>query len=130
MLSRRSSDTSSDHPKSNDCSHNTSDEDDEDSRPAKRRKLPPIPTGNALAPLDEPIPVGNDHHYTLQITRSPSITVKSAPVAEYQEWPFQGFLKRIKIRNETMYNLEFTLPRIPDHVHLPVCPIVLSTGFK
>lgn len=43
-----------------------------------------------------------------------------APVAEYQEWPFQGFLKRIKIGNETMYNLEFQLLHVPEHFHLPV----------
>ena len=46
--------------------------------------------------------------------------VESAPVAEYQEWPFQGFLKRTKIGNETIYNLEFQLSHVPEHLHLPV----------
>ena len=49
---------------------------------------------------------------TPRTSRSPSSTVRSAPVAEYQEWPFQGFLKRATIDNETTYNLEFMLPRI------------------
>jgi hypothetical protein len=43
--------------------------------------------------------------------------VKSAPFAEYQEWPFQGFLKRTKIGNKTIYNLEFQLPHIQEHLH-------------
>ncbi|PMD14931.1 hypothetical protein NA56DRAFT_582813, partial [Hyaloscypha hepaticicola] len=65
-------------------------------------------------------PVDNDHHHTPQTSRSPSAPTESAPVAEYQEWPFQGFLKRIKIGNETTYNLEFQLSHIPEHIHLPV----------
>ena len=38
----------------------------------------------------------------------------SAPVAEYQEWPLQGFLKRTRIGNQTRYNLEFQLPHVPE----------------
>lgn len=34
------------------------------------------------------------------------------PVAEYQERPFQGFLKRTRIRADKTYNLEFRLPCI------------------
>jgi hypothetical protein len=107
-------------PKGSDSSHNTSDEADEDPLPAKRRKLPPTPTDSALAPPDKPTPVDNDQHHTPQTSRSPSITVESAQVAEYQEWPFQGFLKRTKIGNETTYNLEFQLSYAPEHLHLPV----------
>jgi hypothetical protein len=36
------------HPQASERSHDTSDEDDEDPRPAKRRKFPPAPTDNAL----------------------------------------------------------------------------------
>jgi hypothetical protein len=43
--------------------------------------------------------------------------VGSAPVAEYQEWPFQGFLKRTKIGDKTIYNLEFQLPHVSEHLH-------------
>jgi hypothetical protein len=71
--------------KDSDRSHeaNDDDEDDEDPRPAKRRKLPPTPTDNALTPPDKPTPVDNGHHYASRTSRIPSITVESAPVAEY-----------------------------------------------
>jgi hypothetical protein len=114
------------HSVKTDNNHNTCDTDDEDPRPAKRRKLPPTPTDNALTPPDEPTPVDNDHYHTLRTSQSPSITVESAPVAEYQEWPFQGFLKRVKIGNETTYNLEFKLPSISEHLHLPTDPNALD----
>lgn len=55
-------------------------------------------------------PIDGDHYHTPRTSRSPSSTMESAPVAEHQEWPFQGFLKRTKIWNETTYNLEFRLP--------------------
>jgi hypothetical protein len=120
-------------PKDSDCSHTTSneeDDDDEGPRPAKRRKLLSAPPDNALTPPDEPTPVDHDHCNSSRASRSPSATVESALVAEYQEWPFQGFLKRTRIGNETTYNLEFTLPHIPDHLHLPVYSAVLGTGSK
>jgi hypothetical protein len=43
---------------------------------------------------------------------------EAVPVAEYQEWPFQGFLKRIRIGDDVTYNLEFKLPLISEHLHL------------
>jgi hypothetical protein len=61
--------------------------------------------------------VANDDDHPSRTSRSPSVTVESAPVAEYQEWPFQGFLKRTKIGNKTIYNLEFQLPHISEHLH-------------
>ncbi|KAH6668337.1 hypothetical protein B0J14DRAFT_160406 [Halenospora varia] len=106
------------HPKGGNYSHNTSDEDDEDPRPARRRKLTPTPTNNALTPPDEPTPVGKDHHHTPRTSRSPSTMVESTPVAEYREWPVQGFLKRTTIGDQTIYNLEFALPRTSEHFHL------------
>ena len=81
-------------------SHNTNDEvdeDDEEPRPAKRRKRP-------------------------------SAIRQSAPVTEYQEWPFQGFLKRTKIGDETTYSLEFRLPCISDCLSLPMTIRSLDTG--
>jgi hypothetical protein len=42
------------------------------------------------------------------------------PVAEYQEWPFQGFLKRTRIGTETIYNLEFRLPSVSECLNLPI----------
>jgi hypothetical protein len=47
-------------------------------------------------------------------------------MAEYREWPFQGFLKRTRIGNETTYNLEFQLPCILEHLHLPISADVLG----
>jgi hypothetical protein len=73
------------HPGASDRSHNTGDEDDEDPRPAKRRKLPPTPTDNVRTLLDEPIAVDKDHYYPSRTSRSPSVTVESATSAEYQE---------------------------------------------
>jgi len=64
--------------------------------------------------------VDDEHHYTPRTSRSPPVSAKSALVAQYQEWPFQGFLKRTKIGNETTYNLEFQLSHVPEHLHLPV----------
>jgi hypothetical protein len=95
------------------------DEDDEDPLSAKRRKLLPVPSDNTLTLPDEPAPVDNDHHHTSRTSQSPSITVKSVLGAEYQEWPFQGFLKRIRIGNETTYNLEFQLPLVLEQLHFP-----------
>ena len=139
------------HSEGNERSHDTGHEDDEEPRPAKRRKLPSVSTDVALTPLLEHSPTPHlrrprsltpsstaqpemgdaqsqaDHGHppTLaddppRVSRSPSAAVESAPVAEYQEWPFQGFLKRTRIGNETMYNLEFQLLHIPEHLHLPV----------
>jgi hypothetical protein len=51
------------HPEGSDCSHTTSDEDDEDPRPAKRRRLCPVPTDNALTPPEESTLADNDHYH-------------------------------------------------------------------
>jgi len=51
-----------------------------------------------------------------------------APVAEYQEWPFQDFLKRTKIGNETIYNFEFKLPYIHECLEIPIDPELLRSG--
>ena len=68
--------------------------------------------------------VDNSHQYTLRTSRSPS----AAPVAEYQEWPFQGFLKRTKIRDDITYNLKFRLPRIPKNFYVPISADALGNG--
>jgi hypothetical protein len=104
------------HPEASDCSHDIGDEDDEDPRPAKRRRLPS--TDNALTLPDEPAPVANDDDHHSRTSRSPSVTAESAPFAEYQEWPFRGYLKRTKIGDKTIYSLEFQLPHVQEHEHL------------
>jgi hypothetical protein len=112
-----------------DCSYSTSEEDDKDPRPAKRRKHAPSPTTNNTLTPNEPTSINNnDQHRPPQATQSPSAPVESAPVAEYQEWPFQGFLKRTRIRLKTTYNLKFTLLYILNYVHLPIPFEVLSNG--
>jgi hypothetical protein len=41
-------------------------------------------------------------------------------------WPFQGFLKRIKIGDNVTYNLKFKLPSISEHLHLSIDPEALD----
>jgi hypothetical protein len=59
---------------------------------------------------------------------SPSATCEALPIAEYQEWPFQGFLKRTRIGNETTYNLEFKLPCVLERLNLPIPGEALAYG--
>ncbi|PVH69158.1 hypothetical protein DL98DRAFT_541846 [Cadophora sp. DSE1049] len=59
------------------------------------------------------------------LSKSPA-PAESTPVAEYQEWCFQGFLKRTKIGNETTYNLEFQLSHVPEHLHLLIFSVALG----
>jgi hypothetical protein len=40
--------------------------------------------------------------------------------------PFQGFPKRTKTGNETMYTLEFQLSYVPKHLHHPVISVALG----
>jgi hypothetical protein len=87
------------------------DEEYEEPRPAKRRKR--------NSPLTRQTPVHVEQHIS-QTSRSPSATREVAPIAEYQEWPFQGFLKRTRIGNETTYNLEFKLPCMSKLLSLPI----------
>jgi hypothetical protein len=64
--------------------------------------------------------VDESYHYVSRTFRSPSAVLEAASVAEYQEWPFQGFLKRIRIGDDVTYNLEFKLSSISEHFHLPI----------
>jgi hypothetical protein len=72
------------------------EEEDEEPWPAKWRKR--------NSQLTRQTPVHIEQHIS-QTSRSPPTTI-----AEYQEWPFEGFLKRTRIGNETKYSLEFNLP--------------------
>jgi hypothetical protein len=54
-----------------------------------------------------PTLIHNEYHHTSRASRSPSATTEPVLVAEYEEWPFQSFLKRAKIGDDIMYNLEF-----------------------
>jgi hypothetical protein len=72
--------------------------------------------------------VDKSHHYASRTSRSPSTASEAVPVAEYQEWPFQGFLKRTRIGDDVTYNLEFKLPSISEHFHLPINPAALDVN--
>ncbi|KAH6665212.1 hypothetical protein B0J14DRAFT_456909, partial [Halenospora varia] len=65
-------------------------------------------------------------HYASRTSWSSSTTAEAIPVAEYQEWLFQGFLKRTKIVDDVTYNLEFKLPSISERLHLPINPAALD----
>jgi hypothetical protein len=68
----------------------------------------------------------DEQHCGSRTSRSPSAASEAVPVAEYQEWPFQGFLKRIRIGDDVTYNLEFKLPSISEHLQLPIDPKALD----
>jgi hypothetical protein len=70
--------------------------------------------------------VDSGHHYASRTSRSPSAASEAVRVAEYQEWPFQGFLKRTRIGDNVTYNLEFKLPSISEHFYLPIHPKALD----
>ncbi|KAG9230121.1 hypothetical protein BJ875DRAFT_488285 [Amylocarpus encephaloides] len=76
-----------------------------------------------------PTSINNAHHCTPPSYRSASDT-ESAPIAEYQEWPFQGFLKRATIGNQITYNLGFSLSHIPEHLSLSLHSEVSSTSSR
>lgn len=90
---------------------------------------PRIDGAQPLADPDNPSTlVDNDERYVSRTSRSPSATQESVPAAEYCKWPFQGFLKRTRIGNETIYNLEFQLPCISEHLRLPISAEAFGTG--
>jgi hypothetical protein len=147
MRTEISSDTH--HSVNTDDNHNACDTSDEDQQPAKRRKprsaravTPPLhlrrssPTPpTTRAEIDEAQSQDDDgcsstsveeQHCASRTSRSPSAAAETVPAAEYQEWPFQGFLKRIRIGDDVTYNLEFKLPSISEHLRLPIDPNALD----
>ncbi len=147
MHTEISSDTH--HSVNTDDNHKACDTSDEDPRPAKRRKprsaravTPPLhlrrsfPTPpTTRAEIDGAQSHDDDgcsstfveeQHCASRTSRSPSAAAEAVPAAEYQEWPFQGFLKRIRIGDNVTYNLEFKLPSISEHLQLPIDPNALE----
>ena len=130
----------------------TCDTGDEDPRPAKRRKPRSAPAVTAplhlrrsrplVSPsttsleIDDAQPqadhgcpltlVDDEQHYASRTSRSPSAATEGVPVAEYQERPFQGFLKRTRMGDDITYNLESKLPPISEHLNLPINPEALD----
>jgi len=131
-------------------------EKDENPRPTKQRRLVPAsPDLPPTPPLEQSSPMpclARSHNVTPSTTQfeignaqssetdlahpptsisshSSSDTQKSA-AAEYQEWPFQGFLKRVTIGNQITYNLEFSLSHDPEHLSLSLHSGGLSTSSR
>jgi hypothetical protein len=131
--------------------YNTSDEDPRPAKRRKPRSAPAVtPTtsqehtqelgqlgplvacSSATPEIDEAQPqviykrpstfVDNSHQHAPRPSRSPSVASETAAVAEYWEWPFQGFLKSIRIGDNITYNLEFKLPSTPEDLQLPIDP--------
>lgn len=72
--------------------------------------------------------IDNKQHDTQQPSRNSSATAESVPTAEYQEWPLHGFLKRIRIGKETIFNLDFHLTHLPEDLELSVAPEALDSS--
>jgi hypothetical protein len=70
--------------------------------------------------------VDKSYDHASRTSRSPSAALEAVLAAEYQEWPFQGFLKRIRIGDTVTYNLKFKLLLISEQLHLPVYPKALD----
>jgi hypothetical protein len=64
--------------------------------------------------------INDEQYHVSQTSQSPSAAAKAIPVAEYQEWSFQGFFKHSRIRDDVTYNLEFKLPSISEHFQRPL----------
>jgi len=131
---------------------NSPDTNDEDLRPAKRRKPRSAPTvttplhlrrsprlgspSTTRLEIDEAQPqenhgylstfVDDEQHSASRTSPSPPTATEVVPFAEYQEWSFQGFLKRTKIGGDVTYNLEFKLPSTSKYLHLPINPKALD----
>lgn len=75
--------------------------------------------------LHPPIFSDDDYHYPPP-SRSPFATTESIPLAEYEEWPFQGFLKRTKIGDDITFNLEFKFPPVSQRLDIPIDPELLG----
>ena len=135
-----------DNSEDEDYTHDTDKEDvevEEDLRPAKRKKLRTASAKEALKltceqylqrrrrssskymqietedrqSRTEDLRFAEDkRRNTLAPSRSPSSAAESEPAAEYEEWPLHGFLKRTRIGRTTMFNLEFHLTHVPEHL--------------
>lgn len=98
------------------------DDEDEDVRPPRQRKRRSIESDGAT----ETATLKNAHTRSSAIglaqigttpstvSRSSSADAESIRSADYQEYPFQGIFKRLRIGQETTYNLEFTILDLPD----------------
>jgi hypothetical protein len=103
------------------CHEDDEDDEDEDARPPSRRKRRHMSSDatetlarKKIRPLSTVAQVDTCTTRGSTDSRSSLSNAESILGADYQEWPFQGFLKRTRIGRETTYNLEFRLPDLPD----------------
>lgn len=54
------------------------------------------------------------------VSRSSPTDIELTQSADYQEYPFQGIYKRVRIGRETTYNLQFTMLDLPDSLRLSI----------
>jgi hypothetical protein len=52
--------------------------------------------------------------------------VESVLATKYEEWPLCGFLKRTRIRSTMLFNMEFYLAYVPEHLE----PFGLSEALR
>lgn len=74
--------------------------------------------------------VDKSRRHASRSSRSPFAAAEAVLVAEYQEWPLQGFLKCTKIGDDAMSNLELKLLSISEHFHLPINPVALDINYN
>ena len=84
--------------------------------PRRSIELSPQPNRRSEERRDTSHPNSHERRDTLAPSRSPSAAAESEPAAEYEEWPLHGFLKRTRIGRTMMFNLEFHLTHIPEHL--------------
>jgi len=98
------------------------DDEDEDVRPPRRRKRRRIDSEATETATRKKV-----HTPSSTIAQARTCTTRGSTVprsspddaesilgADYQEYPFQGVFKRVRIGRETTYNLEFSLLDLPD----------------
>jgi hypothetical protein len=103
-------------------SEDNEDDEDEDVRPPRRRKRRRIESDATETATRKKV-----HTRASTIAQAQTCTTRGSTVsrsspadaesilgADYQEYPFQGFLKCVRIGRETTYNLEFRLLDLPD----------------
>lgn len=128
-----------------DVSESKDEDEDEDYRPAKRQTLlshlqsQSRPTSIVLDPKSDDLdsskisdkltPVSGNYCYYSRSSRGRGVSapVEITPTEEFQQWPFQGFLKRVCIGDEIIYNLECTLL---DQLQLLFHSAMLKTSSK
>jgi hypothetical protein len=98
------------------------DTDDEEPRPAKRRRRRSAPV--VAAPIHPPKPHVSSS--TADFEAGDGSSTEPVLAAEYDEWPFQGFLKRTTIGDDITYNLELKLPRASEHPSQAISPEALE----